>query len=62
MRDLDNRELAAIQRAMAWERAKGELRSMLWTLYGENTCQHFEDLNKHISNFIATVEDNALHE
>lgn len=60
MRDLDNRELAAIQRAMAWERAKGELEAMLCTFYGES--EKYNKLSNCIANFIVTVEDNALHE
>lgn len=60
MRDLDNRELAAIKRAMAWERAKGELEAMLYTFYGES--EKYNKLSNCIANFIVTVEDNALHE
>ena len=47
-------------RTQAWERAKGELQSMLHTFY--DSGGRFEKLNEVIANFIAEVEDNALHE
>ena len=49
-----------IQRQMAWERAKGELQSILVTYYGE--APKFKDMNKEISKFIETVEDEGLAE
>lgn len=47
-------------RHMAWERAKGELRSMLHTFWdGED---NFKSLDSEIKKFIKTVEDQGLHE
>lgn len=52
-------ELRAM-RAMAWERAKGELRSMLHTFYqnGENHAR----FSAVTSEFIEKIEFNGLHE
>ena len=50
-------------RAMAWERAKGELLSMLHTHYSEyNTRNRCDELDSAIKDFILNVENNALHE
>jgi hypothetical protein len=47
-------------RAMAWERAKGELQSILVTFWGEQDS--FEQLTKEIDAFVKQVEDNGLAE
>lgn len=47
-------------RGMAWERAKGELKSMLQTYWGDH--EKFSELDGKISSFIADVEDNGAHE
>jgi adenosylmethionine-8-amino-7-oxononanoate aminotransferase len=49
-----------IMRLMAWERAKGELISMLQTYVAEQ--EQYDKLNKAINEFIKDVEDNAKHE
>jgi hypothetical protein len=49
-----------ILRYMAWERAKGELRSMLQTYV--NDQEKFDILKKTIERFIKDVEDNGKHE
>lgn len=49
-----------MMRWMAWERAKGELLSMLQTYTGEQ--EQFLELEKTINAFIADVEDNGKHE
>ena len=55
-------------RTMAWERAKGELQSMLWTLYpeylsdGRSDTGNYEPLKETIEQFIKEVEDHSLHE
>jgi hypothetical protein len=54
----ESRELTAM-RLMAWDRAKGELKSMLNTYY-TNEC--FDILSETIDNFIKDVEDNGKHE
>ena len=47
-------------RHMAWERAKGELRSMIHTFW-DNDPQ-FLTLNEYIEKFIKNIELNGLHE
>jgi hypothetical protein len=49
-----------ILRLMAWERAKGELRSMLQTHVNE--MEKHQKLKKTINDFIKDVEDNGKHE
>jgi len=46
-------------RAQAWERAKGELRSLLPTYYVDDRFQRIDSL---IEEFIHTVEDEGLAE
>lgn len=47
-------------RAMAWQRVKGELRSMLETYWGDDP--KFSAMDKAIKDFIEDVEDNGKHE
>ena len=47
-----------IMRAMAWERAKGELMSMLQTFFDNK--EKFEALDEAIKKLVAEVEDNEL--
>lgn len=54
----ESREIR-ILRTMAWERAKGELRSMLHTYY---TNDNYDKFSLEVKNFIKTVEDNGLQE
>lgn len=49
-------------RTQAWERAKGELNSVLLTFYGKNNSQQFEQLDKAIREFVENVEENGLQE
>ena len=49
-----------IMRLMAWERAKGELNSMLQTHVGER--DQYIKLKKSITDFINDVEKNGKHE
>ena len=58
-REISNNQIAAILRAQAWERAKGELNSMLCTFYGS---ENFEPLDALIKRFTHNVEGDALHE
>jgi hypothetical protein len=53
---MDNRILISL-RNMAWERAKGELKSILETYWG-NEDDQFDKINDKINNFIKDVEDN----
>jgi len=50
-----------ILRQMAWERAKGELTSMLVT-YSPDDRNEFNEMNAAIHKFVEKVEDNGLHE
>lgn len=56
------RKLLALQRSMAWERAKGELNSMLHTYYSIADGTKFEDFNKLLKEFVESVEENGLQE
>lgn len=47
-------------RHMAWERAKGELRSMLHTYWDAD--ERHDQIEKEMSDFIESVEQNGLHE
>ena len=57
-------DLSRIQRWQAWERAKGEMKSMLQTFFSEanSTENQYEDLKGAMDEFIKNVEDNALQE
>lgn len=62
MSNTDERILRTL-RAQAWERAKGELNSMLQTYWdGHGNDQPFRDMHAAVKEFVATVEDNGLHE
>lgn len=56
----DDKLMRGILRTMAWERAKGELRSMVETYNDER--QQFESLNNAVEQFIEYIEDNAIQE
>jgi len=45
-------------RLMAWEKVKGELRSILASYYSPG---NFEKMNEEVNKFIKTVEDDDLH-
>jgi hypothetical protein len=47
-------------RNMAWERAKGELHSMLHTYWDEGN--KFVAMSNEITRFVRYVEDHGLHE
>lgn len=55
----DDRALS-VMRNQAWERAKGEMRSMYHTFY--NNYDSFKKLEDEVENFIKEVEDNGLQE
>lgn len=57
-------KLSRIMRGQAWERAKGELHSMLPTFYGKDNARdgQFDELDELISKFIKDVEDGGLCE
>lgn len=49
-----------VLRAQAWERAKGELRSILQTYWGEQ--MKFDAMREEVEGFIVRVEDGGLAE
>ena len=51
---------SSLLRCMAWERAKGELRSMLHTYY--ESGDRFDRFNEKVKELIDYVEDNGLQE
>lgn len=59
-RDIGSSEIMRSMRLMAWERAMGELNSMLQTYWG--STEEFEAINNVASRFITEVEDEGLHE
>lgn len=50
--------LLEAMRRMAWQRAKGELLSILETYYGGTS--DFENVSDKIEDFIKDIEDNTL--
>ena len=59
---MESRKLKAL-RAMAWERAKGELFGMLHTYYSEgNNPSNYNPMSELISSFVKNVEDRGLQE
>ena len=52
-------KLIQINRLMAWERAKGELKSVLVSI---NNKDQYREMKAKIESFIKEVEDNALAE
>lgn len=51
-------------RAQAWERAKGELRSVAATFFGISSAQEgqFDSFNDEVDKFVTRVETNGLAE
>lgn len=54
----DETRILKTMRAMAWERAKGELRSILNTYLGEQ--ETFEQMNSMVENFCSEVDSSGL--
>ena len=55
-----SRELRVL-RAMAWERAKGELNAMLHTYYPLDGMR-YDQFSTQLHKFIRQIEQNGLHE
>ena len=47
---------------MAWERAQGELKSMLHTFWSGGKDEQYKELDKEITDFIARIKNKGLHE
>jgi len=58
---VSNDMLLGVLRSQAWERAKGELQSVLWTYSSEdgNSGNKWVHMNEVINEFIKEVEDNG---
>lgn len=54
---LDSNHIMSAMRQMAWERAKGELMSILQTYYGERDA--YNEMEKLISDFINEIENES---
>lgn len=52
-------KISSVLRAMAWDRAKGELNSMLST-FNTDDFESYEEFNKYIKEFINWVEENEF--
>lgn len=66
---ISNEKIVATMRQMAWERAKGELRSMygtFWPSFSSGTSvkdeSNFEEFTAEVEKFIEHIEDNGLQE
>ena len=54
---------ARLARNMAWERAKGELKSMLHTFWGDTAIEgQYDKFDAKLEEFVTDIEDNGLHE
>ncbi len=53
----EDEKICSVLRAMAWERAKGDLKSMLAT-YSQSDFDSYEIFEKNIKDFISWVEEN----
>ena len=47
-------------RHMAWERAQGELKSMLHTFWDSD--EQYNELDKEVTDFIERIKNKGLHE
>jgi hypothetical protein len=65
-RGITNEYLMQTLRMQAWERAKGELRAVLHTYYGDASARDsdhkFEKANARIESFISDIEENGIVE
>jgi len=55
-----NDRVFASMRQMAWERAKGELKSMTCAMWDD--CEKFDAFDNLLNEFIEKVEEEGLHE
>lgn len=60
MSDSDSRMVIRVMRAQAWQRAKGELMSILETYWKET--EQFERMSDLTQQFISAVQDEGLAE
>lgn len=64
MKTVTESDLSRMLRNQAWERAKGELRSMLWTFQSPANASEgqFKKFDAALEAFIEKVEGGGLHE
>jgi hypothetical protein len=62
MSDIDNSQILSAMRTMAFERALGELNSMLQTYYSGHDGDKFKEMQAAIDEFREKVIGYALHE
>jgi hypothetical protein len=60
MADCTNQDITGILRAMAWERAKGELKSIEQSFIG--AVEKFTEFADALTEFVEKVESSGLHE
>lgn len=61
---MDDRKIIWTLRTQAWERAKGELRSMMHTFWGDGYANQgqYDCLDEAVEKFVKDVEDHGWHE
>ena len=59
---MDDHRVLQVLRCQAWDRAKGELQSMLVTFYGSGQDNKFKKLSDAIYRFVEEIEENGLQE
>lgn len=64
MKTITESDLSRMLRNQAWERAKGELRSMIWTFHSPANASEgqFDKLDAKLKAFIADIEGEGLNE
>lgn len=57
-------DISRMMRNQAWERAKGELKSILWTFHGkkDSFSGQFDKFEALLEDFVNKIEENGLHE
>lgn len=61
---MTDENILRVLRAQAWERAKGELRAVAATFFGEPSAREgqFDAFDAAVNDFVAKVEDEGLAE
>lgn len=64
MKTVTQEDISRMMRGQAWERAKGEFRSMLVTFISPANAREgqFDELDEAIREFVDKVEGSGLHE
>lgn len=59
---MSDHRMIHVVRAMAWQRAKGEMASMLETYYGDQDGDKYERFKEALDSFVKHVQDEGLAE